>query len=235
MLKRIKKVKNLKNKIFISKSLLLSCLCFRNLEKNFDYSVKLLQKTIEITIKDGMHYLRSPSEHFYFLCSILDIKNFFGNLSKALPVGLNETIKEMTITLDFFRIGDGHLAIFNKYDFIDSNKIYNLQKKIGYKLKLPSVSECCGFNRISKNKLIFIMDCGTPSMEKTQAGSLSFELSYLSEKIVVNCGSPFVNNKEWDDAMRSTAAHSTLNINEINSSDIFFDKDTTSRIAKGLL
>ena len=207
-------------------------MCFKNLEKYFEFSIKLLQKTIEISVKDGMHYLRSPSEHFYFLCSLLDIKNFFGNLNKDLPIGLNETIKEMTLILDFFRIGDGHLAIFNKYDFIDSKKINNLQKKSGHKYRLPNVSECLGFNRVSKNKLIFIMDNGSPSMEKTQAGSLSFELSYLSEKIVVNCGSPFVNNKEWDDAMRSTAAHSTLNINEINSSDIFFDKDTTSRIAK---
>jgi len=232
LFKKTKKVKHLKNKIFIPKSLLLSSLCFKNLEKNFDYSIKLLQKTIEITIKDGMHYLRSPSEHFYFLCSLLDIKNFFGNLNMDLPVGLNETIKEMTLILDFFKIGDGHLAIFNKYDFISSSKISNLQKKIGYKHRLPRVSECSGFNRVSKNKLIFIMDCGSPTREKTQAGSLSFELSYLSEKIVVNCGSPFVNNKEWDDAMRSTAAHSTLNINEINSSDIFFEKDTSSRIAK---
>ena len=32
--------------------------------------------------------------------------------------------------------------------------------------------------------------------------------------------------------MRSTAAHSTLNINEINSSDIFFDKDTTQELQK---
>ncbi len=232
LFKKAKKVENLKNKIFISKSLLLSSLCFKNLEKYFSYSIKLLQKTIEMTIKDGMHYLRSPSEHFYFLCSLLDIKNFFGNLNMDLPVGLNETIKEMTLILDFFKIGDGHLAIFNKYDFISSSKISNLQKKIGYKHRLPRVSECSGFNRVSKNKLIFIMDCGSPTREKTQAGSLSFELSYLSEKIVVNCGSPFVNNKEWDDAMRSTAAHSTLNINEINSSDIFFEKDTSSRIAK---
>ena len=75
------------------------------------------------------------------------------------------------------------------------------------------------------------MDCGTPSIEKTHAGALSFELSHGSEKIVVNCGSPHVNNKKWSDAMRSTAAHSTLAIDEINSSDIFFEKDTTTRIA----
>ena len=109
LFKKAKKVKNLKNKIFISKSLLLSSLCFKNLEKYFSYSIKLLQKTIEMTIKDGMHYLRSPSEHFYFLCSLLDIKNFFGNLNMDLPVGLNETIKEMTfqnarVSIEFQKI-----------------------------------------------------------------------------------------------------------------------------------
>ena len=76
------------------------------------------------------------------------------------------------------------------------------------------------------------MDCGRPTSEKTHAGTLSFEFSHLSEKIAVNCGSPFVNNKDWHDAMRSTARHSTLNINEINSSDIFYEKDSTTRIAQ---
>ena len=75
------------------------------------------------------------------------------------------------------------------------------------------------------------MDCGKPTKEKTHAGSLSFEFSHFSEKIVVNSGSPFIRNQTWNDAMRSTAAHSTVNINEINSSDIFFEKDNTTRIA----
>ena len=44
------------------------------------------------------------------------------------------------------------------------------------------------------------------------------------EKIVVNCGSPFINNKKLSEALRSTAAHSTISIDDINSSDIFFEK-----------
>ncbi len=221
----------IKNKIFTVKSLILASLCFKNLNKNFEFSITLLSKIIKSTVIDGMHYLRSPSEHFYFLCSLLDIKNFFGNLNIKIPDDLNQTVREMTMILNFFRIGDGHLAIFNKYDFIGIDKINNLLKKVGHKYRLPKVSRCLGFNRVSKNKLTLIMDCGKPTKEKTQAGTLSFEFSHFLEKIVVNCGSPFVNNKDWDDAMRSTAAHSTLNINEINSSDIFFDKDTTTRIA----
>ncbi|MFL2660858.1 MAG: heparinase II/III family protein [Alphaproteobacteria bacterium] len=138
----------------------------------------------------------------------------------------------MLSALKFFRIGNGQLAIFNTYDTININQIDNLLKKVDHKYRLPKITSCSDFYRASKNKLTLIMDCGTPTKEKTHAGTLSFEFSHLSEKIVVNCGSPFVNNKNWHDAMRSTAAHSTLNINEINSSDIFFEKDTTTRIAK---
>ncbi len=229
---RTKKQKNVLDDIFVIKAILLSTLCFRNLEKNYQLTVNLLKKIIEKkTLTDGMHYLRSPSEHFFFLCSLIDIRNFLGGQKKDIPSELNQKIREMINVLKFFRIGDGHLAIFNKYDFINIKKIDNVLKKVSHSIKLPKLSECSGFFRISKKKFTFIMDCGNPTQEKTHAGSLSFELSHLSEKIVVNSGSPFIRNQSLIDAMRSTAAHSTLNINEINSSDIFFDKDTTTRIA----
>ncbi len=59
--------------------------------------------------------------------------------------------------------------------------------------------------------------------KKTHAGSLSFEFSHFGEKLVVNSGSPFVNDKKWTEAMRSTAAHSTVTIDDVNSSDIFYN------------
>ncbi len=231
LLRIIRKNKKHRNQIFTIKSLILASLCFDNLKNQYEFAIKLLEIHIKDSIEDGMHYLRSPSEHFFFLCSLIDIKNFLGNSNKEIPLEVNKTIDEMATTLKFFIIGDGHLSIFNKYDFVNKSKIDNAMKKVGHKVMLPKASNCSGFQRVSKNKLIFIMDCGKPTIEKTHAGSLSFELSHLSEKIVVNCGSPFISNRNWNDAMRSTAAHSTLNINEINSSDIFFDKDTTTRIA----
>ena len=76
------------------------------------------------------------------------------------------------------------------------------------------------------------MDCGSPPKEKTHAGSLSFEFSYFGEKLVVNSGSPFVNDKKWIEAMRSTAAHSTISIDDVNSSDIFYQKILTQELLK---
>ena len=216
MFKKYKRPEQLQNNIFAVKSMILSSMCFRNLKVHYELSIKLLRFIIDNTLKEGMHYLRSPSDHFYFLCSLLDIKNFIGNLNKEIPPYLNQVIDEMGSILYFFKIGDGNLAIFNKYEFISKNKINNVLKKIDIS------TDCLRFMnvmalRVSKNKLTFIMDCGKPTKEQTQAGTLSFEFSHSTEKIVVNCGSPFINNKDWNDAMRSTAAHSTLNINEINS------------------
>ena len=49
-------------------------------------------------------------------------------------------------------MGDGHLAIFNKYDFVNVKKIQNVLKKANEKIRIPKISECCRFYRISKNK-----------------------------------------------------------------------------------
>ena len=51
--------------IFTVKSLILSTLCFEN-QKNYSYIIDQLNTLIKKTIlEDGVHYLRSPSEHFF--------------------------------------------------------------------------------------------------------------------------------------------------------------------------
>ena len=178
-----------------------------------------------------MHYLRSPSKQFIFLQSLVDIKNFLGLSKIVIPKFLNENIYKMSSVLKFFKIANGELAIFNSYKFIDPDEINEVIKRSNSKIKIPESLKFSGFQRISDNRLNFLMDCGKPTSEKTHASSLSFEFSHGSEKIVVNCGSPFINNKKLSEALRSTAAHSTISIDDINSSDIFFEKNTTTRIA----
>ncbi|MFL2660859.1 MAG: hypothetical protein ACJ0G4_02810 [Alphaproteobacteria bacterium] len=63
--------------IFSLKSMILSTFCFDNLSSLYSFSIKLLLKTVKEDISDdGLHRLRSPSQHFFFLGSLLDIKKF---------------------------------------------------------------------------------------------------------------------------------------------------------------
>ena len=72
------------------------------------------------------------------------------------------------------------------------------------------------------------MDCAEVHLKETHM-RVHYLLNSLifGEKLVVNSGSPFVNDKKWIEAMRSTAAHSTVSIDDVNSSDIFIRRTLT--------
>ena len=79
LIKTFKKKNLYDKKIFVAKAIILASLSFKNLSGKFDLGIKLLKQIIEHDVlADGMHYLRSPSEQFVFLQSLVDIKNFFG-------------------------------------------------------------------------------------------------------------------------------------------------------------
>ena len=72
--------------------------------------------------------------------------------------------------------------------------------------------------------------CARHCAENIYAGSLSFEFSYGKNQIIVNCGSPYINNKNLNEATKTTSAHSTISIDNVNSSDILSKKN--QRVAK---
>ena len=83
-----------------------------------------------------------------------------------------------------------------------------------------------GYQRVEANRTVLIMDTGaTPPQNVSgdmHAGCLSFELSDGADRMIVNCGSANNVNIQDDQTIpaiaRSTAAHTTLSINEMWSS-----------------
>jgi uncharacterized heparinase superfamily protein len=68
------------------------------------------------------------------------------------------------------------------------------------------------------------MDAGAPPPpgldEHAHAGALSFELSVGKERLVVNCGAYAGPNLSWREASRTTAAHSTVVVEDVNSAEL---------------
>jgi uncharacterized heparinase superfamily protein len=52
------------------------------------------------------------------------------------------------------------------------------------------------------------------------AGTLAFEFSFGKDRLIVNCGAAPAAGPDWRDALRATAAHSTLIIADVSSSEI---------------
>lgn len=221
------------NRIFGIKGMILGSISFRGLNKDLKYCITLLLEEIDKQLlSDGSHYLKSPSKHLEFLRNLIDIKYFLSRSKKTMPIELNNAIEKMASVLKSYRHGDGSLATFNDSQPIDKIVIDQIILRSNSKLKIPDSSSTTGIHKIKENKITFLIDTGNPIEENTFAGSLSFELSFGRNRIVVNSGSPHIQNKRWSEAMRSTAAHSTLMIDNVNSSDIFFEKQKMSRVAK---
>jgi uncharacterized heparinase superfamily protein len=68
------------------------------------------------------------------------------------------------------------------------------------------------------------MDAGVPSPpgldDRAHAGTLGFEMSVGRERVIVNCGAYAGPNPGWREASRTTAAHSTLVVEDVNSSEL---------------
>ena len=76
-------VESKKNNIFCLKAKILASLCVRTLEnKNLKLLKELDLLLSEDLLDDGMYHTRSPSEHFFILCSLIDIRNFLGTSKK---------------------------------------------------------------------------------------------------------------------------------------------------------
>ena len=136
-------------KIFICKSIIISSLCFKNLSNKFELGLMLLKKILQTDVlEDGMHCLRSPSEHFFFLQSLIDIKNLLGISKNRIPPELNNKISEMCSALKFFKISNAELSIFNKFNFIEELELNEVIKRSNSKNKVPQSLKSSSFERM---------------------------------------------------------------------------------------
>jgi uncharacterized heparinase superfamily protein len=122
--------------------------------------------------------------------------------------------------LRFFRHGDGRFALFNGMGPTQPDLLATILAYDDNYGAAPSNAPHSGYQRVEARDTILIMDTGRPPpfelSTDAHAGCLSFELS-TRHRIVVNCGMPEVGKPNWRDFARSTAAHSTVTLNNASS------------------
>ena len=85
-------------------------------------------------------------------------------------------------------------------------------------------------------KILTLFDIGAPPPvgfdENAHAGTLSIEVSIGQERLFVNCGAIVGTENSWKTVQRTTAAHSTLSIEDRNSSELLESGGFGSRRAR---
>jgi uncharacterized heparinase superfamily protein len=195
----------------------------RTLERRRAATLKLLGAELARQIHpDGGHVERSPGIHLSVLRDLIEIRAVLRGAHVEPPVELQSAIDRMAPFLRYIRHGDGGLALFNDTNEEIAGEIDAVLGLSEAKGKPPMTAPHSGFQRlVAERSLVLVDAAAAPTLDgHAHAGTLSFEMSVGKERLVVNCGAHVADQSDWRRVQRATAAHSTLTIDDTNTSEI---------------
>ncbi|MFT8246115.1 heparinase II/III family protein [Roseomonas sp. BN140053] len=186
-------------------------------------------------LPDGCHVERSPAMHLLALQDLIEIRNLLHGAGLEAPPHLSLTLDRAGPALRVFRHGDGGLASFNGTRDETATLLDLVLTQAQTRGRAPLILPEGGFQRLQAGRTLVITDCGAPPPHRPpatpggmprgadrlhHAGTLSFELSVGRDRLIVNCGAAPAAEPAWRDALRATAAHSTLVLADTNSAEL---------------
>jgi uncharacterized heparinase superfamily protein len=184
---------------------------------------------------DGGHVERSPAQHLAALQDLIEIRNLLHGAGANTPAQLGGVIERACQALRFYRHQDGGLALFNGTRDEPATLVDLVLHHGQARGRAPMLLQDTGFHRMQGSRTLVIVDCGAPPPGRApdlttgmpragdrfaHAGTMSFELSVGRDRLIVNCGAAPAAEPVWRDALRATAAHSTLTLADTNSCEL---------------
>ena len=194
---------------------------FEQYEEYTQYGLKNLEDELGNFInKDGFVKSKNPEDLFWTLYFLVLIKEWLILSRKQTPAFINIYINSLGICFKFLRFSNGDLPLFNGANHINTEKFYEFLESRGYEFE-GMENIFCGYAKIKSKKIELFMDANNPSSmlhsRNYQAGPLSFELASSGIKFICNSGSGKNLGEELSYLSSSTAAHSTVTINDTSS------------------
>jgi uncharacterized heparinase superfamily protein len=188
----------------------------------------MLEVEIESQIlPDGSHVSRSPGRQFTILEMLVDMRDVLTAASQEVPIALRNAIDRMAPMTRFFRFGDGSLACFHGGGRPAPAHIDRALERSDAHGRAPKRAHYAGFERIEAGDLVIILDGGPPPEaphdRDGHAGTMSFELCVGRHPLFVNCGAGVETSPAWRQALRTTAAHSALIVDDTNCCELLAD------------
>jgi len=227
LVKNLKNISNDSNKIICCAAIILTGMIFKENNLNFKIGIKELEKIVRNYFDDdGFPKSRSVEEVFTSLKYFILIREWFKEAFKPVPDFLNEIINKTGGCYTFLSCSNKQFPLFNGSTEINHKDYDIFLKTLKYKF-VNKKNEVGNLFKIKKKKFEFFIDLGNPPVNKFakfyQAGCLSFELISNKQKVICNSGYGKYFSSKLISLSRSTAAHSTLYIN--NSSSCIFQKN----------
>ncbi len=188
-----------------------------------------LEEALEATVfPDGGVVSRSPLQLMELIAYLSLLQQCYAAVGEMVPAFLAEALARAVPALLGLTHSDGGLGAWQGSAHTAPDRIEALVAASGVRARPQRQALDWGYQRVSAGKAVLLLDAGPPPLAKQSAAgcasTLAFELSHGDQRIVVNCGGSALVGATIPAALarglRTTAAHSTLCIDDSNSTAI---------------
>ena len=180
---------------------------------------------------DGGLISRSPAEQALLVDRLGLLRSFYAAAKQTMPDAIETASAAALAALHGVTMGDGALSSWQGGNAGLAPRLAALIEGCGLRARPLRQARGWGYQRMSALGTIIVLDAAPPPPQKMaadgSASTLAFELSDGSQRLVVNCGGPGTLPTDLSDdllqGLRSTAAHSTLVLDDTNSTNIMAD------------
>jgi len=189
-----------------------------------------LAKALEaLLLPDGGIATRAPVDQIVLLELLLLLEAVYAARREPAAAPVGQALARLLPALKAMTMGDGRPGHWHGSSGIDAGRVAAALALAGGDAVQPARHGAdSGYQRLTAGGTILVVDAGPPPVARVavgaHAGTLAFELSDGPQPLVVNCGGarglPRQLSPELAAGLRTTAAHSTLVLDDINSTRI---------------
>jgi len=217
------------NKIICCAAIILSGLIFKENNSHYKLGIKELEKTIKNCFDEtGFPRSHNPEEVYIYIKYLILVREWLKEAQIGIPNFLNTIINKCGSCYAMLSCSNKQFPLFNGASEVNYKDYDIFLKSLKYKF-INKNEKIGNLIKVKKKKFEFYIDCGNPPPNNFskyyQAGCLSFELISNKQKIICNSGYRKYASDSVNLLSRTTAAHSTLYINDTSSCE--FQKNSS--------
>ena len=189
---------------------------------------------------DGGILSRSPLGQMEAIALLVGLRACYRAVRRDPPDPLDNLIAVLVPPLLALTHGDGSLGSWQGAWAIDAGEIAMLVEASGVRTRPLRDVRQWGYQRVVAHKSVLLFDGAPPPLARHArygcASTLAFELSHAGHRIVVNCGGAACAGglvpARLEQGLRATAAHSTLVLDDANSTAVLINGKIGSGVSE---
>lgn len=191
----------------------------------------LIEALGEMVGADGGVLSRSPLAQMEAIALLVRLRACYHAVKAEVPAALDTMIGLLVPPLLGLTHGDGSLGSWQGGWAVDASDLAMLVDAARVRTRPLRDVRQWGYQRVVARKSVLLFDAAPPPLARHArhgcASTLAFELSHAGHRIIVNCGGAAAAGglipARLEQGLRATAAHSTLTLDDVNSTAVLIN------------